>query len=433
MRLRCPRRNRHAGEAAILDLTTIHHLLIALGIGLIIGAERERRKTARSTPSAAGLRTFTIGALLGAVAMLLGGAVMLGLAAGAVAALAVASYWLIHDVKDPGITTEVSLVGTVLLGGLAMVQPALASSIGVVIAIILAARTPLHRFVGEVITQSEPSDVLILGGATLVILPLLPDRNIGPWQALNPHSIWLVVILILGINAVGHGATRWLGARLGVPLLGLVSGFVSSSATIAAMGSWVRGTPACLKAGVAAALLSSVATFVQLGAVIEMTDHRTFLATMVPLGAAGAMGLVTGGFYTLRAWRQPSAEAPRMSQSFSVLLALGFAGVLSAMLIAVAALRVWFGELGLLSAAAVAGVMDVHAAAIAIAAQVADGRISANQAVVPTLVACTTSTAAKILFATTAGTRPFGMRVIPGLVLIVGAAWAGGWFVSALG
>ena len=122
-----------------------------------------------------------------------------------------------------------------------------------------------------------------------------------------------------------------------------------------------------------------------------------------------------------------------MSQSFSVLLALGFAGVLSAMLIAVAALRVWFGELGLLSAAAVAGVMDVHAAAIAIAAQVADGRISANQAVVPTLVACTTSTAAKILFATTAGTRPFGMRVIPGLVLIVGAAWAGGWFVSALG
>ena len=98
---------------------------------------------------------------------------------------------------------------------------------------------------------------------------------------------------------------------------------------------------------------------------------------------------------------------------------------------ALARARVVFGSAA--AGAAVAGVMDVHAAAIAIAAQVADGRISANQAVVPTLVACTTSTAAKILFATTAGTRPFGMRVIPGLVLIVGAAWAGGWFVSALG
>ena len=417
----------------MLDLTIIHHLLIALGIGLVIGAERERRKAARSKPSAAGLRTFTIAALVGAVAMLLGGTAMLALAVGAVAVLAVVSYWRIHDVEDPGITTEVSLVGTALLGGLAMIQPALASSTGVVIAIILAARIPLHRLVDEVITQKELSDILILGGATLVILPLLPDRNMGPWQALNPHAIWLLVILILGINAVGHGLTRWLGARLGVPLLGLVSGFVSSSATIGAMGSWVRATPACLKAGVAAALLSSVATYVQLGAVIDLTDHGTFVAMMIPLGAAVVMALMAGGFYTLRAWAQPSTHVPEMSQSFSVMLALGFAGVLSAMLIATAAMRAWFGEPGMISAAAIAGVMDVHAAAIAIASQVAEGRISSNQAVLPLLVACSTSTAAKLLFAATTGTRAFAARVIPGLVVIVVAAWSGAWFVGALG
>ena len=121
-----------------------------------------------------------------------------------------------------------------------------------------------------------------------------------------------------------------------------------------------------------------------------------------------------------------------MSQSFSVMLALGFAAMLSAMLVTVAALRAWFGEPGIISAAAVAGVMDVHAAAIAIAAQVADGRISAAQAVLPTLVACSTSTAAKILFAATAGTRQFSARVIPGLLLIIAAAWAGAWLVKAL-
>ena len=78
-------------------------------------------------------------------------------------------------------------------------------------------------------------------------------------------------------------------------------------------------------------------------------------------------------------------------------------------------------------------VMDVHAAAIAIASQVAEGRISSNQAVLPLLVACSTSTAAKLLFAATTGTRAFAARVIPGLVVIVVAAWSGAWFVGALG
>ena len=162
-----------SGSHPLPDLTIIHHLLIALGIGLVIGAEREQRKASRVVPSAAGLRTFTIAALVGAVAMLLGGAGMLGLAVSAVAALAAVSYWLVHDVEDPGITTEVSLVGTVLLGGLAMAQPALASSIGVVIAIILAARTPLHRLVDEVITEKELSATLthVLRAAAAALAP----------------------------------------------------------------------------------------------------------------------------------------------------------------------------------------------------------------------------------------------------------------------
>ena len=412
------------------DLTIIHDLLIALGIGLVIGADRERRKALRPTPSAAGLRSFAIAALVGAMATLLGGPAMLGLAVACVALLAVTSYWLVHDLTDPGITTEVALVATVLLGGLAMTMPELAGGLGVVIAIILAARTPLHRFVGEIVTQNEVSDALILAGATLVILPLLPDRAMGPFQAWNPHAVWQVVIVILAINAAGQIATRWLGARMGVPLLGLASGFVSSSATIGAMGGWVRTVPASLQAGVAAALLSGVATYVQMAAVIEMTDHRAFLATLVPVCVAGGMALITGSYFTLRAWRLPLVEVPQMSRTFTIMLALGFAAMLSAALVVVAALRVWFGEPGLISAAAIAGVMDVHAAAIAVASQVADGRITAAQAVVPILVACSTSTLAKVVFATAAGTRPFGKRAVAGLLSIITAAWLGGLLVG---
>ncbi|MFX8079095.1 DUF4010 domain-containing protein, partial [Acinetobacter baumannii] len=84
---------------------------------------------------------------------------------------------------------------------------------------------------------------------TLIVLPMLPDRQLGPFNALNLHSIWMVVVMILGINALGELATRLLGARLGVPALGLISGLVSSSATIGAMGAWVRANPASVAAG----------------------------------------------------------------------------------------------------------------------------------------------------------------------------------------
>ena len=406
------------------------HPLIALGIGLLIGAERERRKLTRAAPTAAGLRSFTLASLLGAVAIALGGLAMLAAAAACMTALAVISYWRTREDGDPGITTEIALITTVLLGGLSASRPGLAGSIAVIVTIVLAARMPLHRFVGEIITGEELSDLLIIAGATMVVLPLLPDRAMGPFLALNPHTIWLVVILVLGINAAGHFATRLLGMRLGVPLLGLCSGFISSSATIGAMGAWVRTSPASLLAGVAAAVLSTVATFVQLCLVVKMTDASSFAATAAPLAAAGAMALVAGSLFTIKAWRKSPEVPPQVSRSFSLMMALAFAAMLAAMLVAAAALRSWFGTSGLLAAAAIGGVLDVHAAAISVAAQVADGSLSAAQSVAPILVACTTSTIAKMFFALTAGPRLFGHRVALAQLAIITAAWLTAWIAG---
>ncbi|HEY6869511.1 MAG TPA: DUF4010 domain-containing protein, partial [Novosphingobium sp.] len=276
----------------------LHHLLIALGVGLLVGAERERRKALRPVPASAGLRTFTVAALLGAAAMAAGGVPLLGVALLCATLFAGAGYLRARDDSDPGITTEFALVLTVLLGGLAGDQPGLAAGAAVVLTAVLAARQPLHRFVGQVLSENEVADLLILAGATLVILPLLPDRTMGPFQAINPHALWLVAILILAINAAGQVAIRWLGAKAGVPLLGLASGFVSSSATIAAMGARVRGAPEMVLAGAAAAVLSTVATFVQLAAVIGATDLATLRAVAAPLGAAVAVALLVGGALT---------------------------------------------------------------------------------------------------------------------------------------
>lgn len=406
------------------DIALMHHLLIALGIGLLIGAERERRKAQR--PASAGLRSFTIASLMGCASALTPWNWMSGVILACITALALFSNWQRRASGDPGITTEISLITTTLLGALSVGAPALAGAEAVLITIILAARDPLHRFVGQMVTADEVADVLLISGATLIVLPMLPDRPMGPFAALNPHAIWLVVIMILGINAVGQLATRLLGARLGVPMLGLVSGFISSSATIGAMGAWVRVNPASLSAGVAAAVLSTVANYVQMAVVIAVTDRSAFVATAAPVGAAALAAALSGGWFMMVAWRETSAEPPKFSRSFNVMIALMFAAMLAGMLILVAAMRAWFGAVGIAAAAAIGGVLDVHAAVISIATQVNERTITSTQAIVPVLIACTTSSIAKMLFSATAGTRAFAARVIPAQTGIIAASWIAG-------
>jgi len=185
---------------------------IALGIGLLIGAERERRKGIGPTRSAMGIRTFSTTSLLGAVSLTLGGSTLLAVMALAVAGLTAMAFRLSHE-QDPGLTTEVALLLTLLLGGLAMRQPALASGLAVILTILLTARIFLHRFVSTILSETELNDALILAAAALVLLPLAPDQYMGPFNALNPRTIWKIVILIMSISATGYISLRVMGPR----------------------------------------------------------------------------------------------------------------------------------------------------------------------------------------------------------------------------
>ena len=221
---------------------------VALGIGLLIGLERERSKGEGPTRRPAGIRTFALGALLGAIATHLGGVPLLAVATTALMVLTALSYFRGHD-EDPGLTTEIGLITTPLLGGIAMSDTLLASGLGVALAVVFAAKTPLHGFVRRTLTAAEVTDGLVFAVATLLIWPQLPDRYLGPLQSLNPHSIWLLVILVLALGASGHVATRVLGARFGLPIAGLASGFVSSTATIGTMaGRAPAPRPPCARA-----------------------------------------------------------------------------------------------------------------------------------------------------------------------------------------
>nr|WP_300302837.1 DUF4010 domain-containing protein [Ferrovibrio sp.] len=400
-----------------------------MGIGLLIGAERERRKGDGPARAAAGIRTFSIAALAGATALTAGGALLLTITTAGTALLAAFAYHRESGGetgdRDPGLTSEIALVLTVLLGGLCMQQPGLAAAIGVTVAVLLAARTPMHVFVRQVLTTEEVRDGLIFAGATLVILPLLPDRAMGPFEAFNPAKIWILVILVMAIGGIGHIAVRALGARYGLPLAGFAGGFVSSTATIGAMGSRATKKPGDRTAAVAAAVLSTIATVLQMALVLAATSLPVLYSLALPLGLAGLAAIGYGAIFTLSALRQDGAHETEPGRAFSLRGALIFAALLTAILFAAAALQHFHGAAGVLAAAALAGFADTHSAAISVAALTQDERLEVAAAAVPILAAFTTNTLSKAVFAWSTGGSGFALRVIPGLLLVAAAAWAG--------
>lgn len=397
---------------------------VALGIGLLIGAERERRKGGDGD-AVAGIRTFAVAALLGAVGASFGTATLL-LALAAVAALLAIAY--ARDAgSDRGLTTEVSLLLCLLLGAMAIRQPPLAAALAVALTILLAAREPMHHFVRGVLTAEELNNLLVLAAATLLVLPLVPDRPLGPFDAINPRAVWLIVILIMSIGAAAHALLRLLGSRVGLPLAGLLSGFVSSVATIGVMGTQAREQPARRRSAIAAAVLSTVATFVQMAAVLAVTDLATLRALTVPLVCGGLTAAAYGALWTWRGLRLSTPDPVQGSVVFSVRASLWLGLMIAVVLLVSAAMRVWLGDHGLAIATGIAGFADTHAPAVSVAALAAAGRVEPAATALPILMALSSNSLSKAVIARANGDRDFARPVLLGLAIVLAATWLGWW------
>jgi len=241
-----------------------------------------------------------------------------------------------------------------------------------------------------------------------------------------------VVILVMAVSALGYIAVRTVGVRFGLPLAGLASGFISSSATIATMGARAKSDQALLSPAVAGAVLSSVATVVQLAILIAVTSMETLQAFWLPLVLSGMVAALYGGGFTLWALEHTAEKREPAGSAFSLVTALTFAAILAVVLFAAAAAQHWFGETGVVVAGAVVGFADTHSAAISIASLVTEKKIEASLAIIPILAAFTTNTVTKMVFAVTAGGRAFALYVIPGLILMAVAAWAGAFIAGPL-
>ena len=401
------------------------NLVVALGIGLLIGAERERNKGSGPDRSPAGIRTFAIAAMLGGVSTMLYEWLLFVVVLGVIVFTATSYYS--RSSQDPGLTTEIALVLTVILGSLAMSDMALAAALGVMLAILLAAKAPIHGFVKHVITQAELHDLLILAAATLIILPIVPNQFIGPFAAINLRYLWLIVIFVMLIGAISHIALRVLGGRIGLPIVGLISGFISSVATIGSMGARAKTTHELTSAAAAGALLSCLSTILQLALLLIAIHPATLKPLMWPLLFGAVSIALYGGGITLHSYRNPIAATPTATNAFSLLSAFKFACVIAVVLIAAAGLKVWFGQAGLIAASAMAGLVDVHAAAISVTTLTLTDAISTEQAVIPILVALTVNSVSKAIMAVVSSTRLFASYIIAGLVIQMTAVWLAWW------
>jgi uncharacterized membrane protein (DUF4010 family) len=408
--------------------STLIGICVALGIGLLIGAERERRKGNSPERSAAGIRTFAVASLMGAVGLMLGGTELLALAVLAVGAGTMIAYQK-SLAQDPGLTTEFALVLTCMLGGLAMRNGLLAAGVGVALALILAARSRMHHFVSTVLTEQELHDVLMFAAIGLIAMPLAPDRFMGPFNALNPRALTTLVVAVMSASAAGYIGVRLLGPKYGLPLAGFASGFVSSTATIHAMGRRASQDPTLMAPAVAGAVLSSIATIIQMSLVIALVQPALLLAMVWPMALGGGAALLYGLIFLFRSVKDARPyQAMEAGRAFDLKTSVGFSVLLGVVMTASAGLNAWLGDAGILMGAAVSGFADAHATAASTASLMAAGKIQASQAIVPILLGLTTNTLTKAVVAFQAGGTVYASKIVPGLVLMVSATWLGFWW-----
>lgn len=414
----------HARGAVMSQTLGLAGAAAALGIGMLVGLERERHKGEGEHRDFAGLRTYSITALLGYVTQQVGGALLLGLIALCLALLVSTAYWK-SQAKDPGITSEVALFTVLVLGALCGAAPELATAIGVVMAGLLVYRQKLHEFARSQLSDAEMRDGLLLLVVALVVLPLAPDRFIGPYAAINPRTICTLTVLLMAVGALGHVAVRALGPRYGYAVGAIASGFASSTVTIAAMGHIAAREPQQLRTLAAAAVFSNLATVAQV-ALILGTVEPALLAQMAWPLLAGFVAIAAFGIcLMLRTPTSAASEAIKVGGAFDLKLALIMVLMMTGITFVSSAMLYYFGEWGVMVTATLSGFADAHASTASIAALTASGQLAVQAAPIPVLLAVSCNSLSKCLVAWVSDGRRFAGYVIGGQALLTAATWLG--------
>ncbi|MGY6661022.1 MAG: MgtC/SapB family protein [Glycocaulis sp.] len=387
-------------------------LAVALGIGLLAGLERGwKLRNEADRGRAAGFRTFAIAGLSGGVAAALAGSLG-GLVFAAVfigfAAVFGAFHWMeARADKDVSATSAIAGLATFALGGLAVAGDLrAAAAAAVAMTVLLALRDPLHRWVAS-LRWEEIRAVLVLLAMTCLLLPVLPDRAIDPWGAVNPFEIWLLAILIAAISFGGYVAIRLFGERTGLVLTALAGGLASSTATTLSLARLARSRPAASRIAGAGILLAGVVMVIRVGLVATILNPSLALWLLMPL-AAGGLAMAAVGGVVLVLSRDGAGADVTVNNPLDAVAAIRMAALIAVISLAAVLAREYSGAAAAFAVAALSGLADVDAVTLAMA-RIDAAVMAPRTAAAAILVAVAVNTVVKTVISNVIAGRTAGL------------------------
>ncbi len=397
----------------------------ALGIGLLIGMERERRPD-----SAAGLRTFSLVAMQGCLFALLAERMnepwLLAIGLLVTTAVMVASNFSSEqEEKYRGFTSEAAIVVTYGLGAAVWLGYAtLAVMLAIATTALLYFKTELKQF-SDNLTTKDINSMLQFAVLSLVILPILPSDDFGPYGAFNPRQIWWMVVLISGLALAGYIALRIIGARHGAALLGIFGGLASSTATTMMFSRHASQHKDLVGLSSMIILIANVMVMLRLGVIASVVAP----SLIGPVALVFLCGIVPGVSMAFYSWKTldkgGTLPLPEVKNPTELTTALSFGLLYAGVLLAAAWLQDIAGESGLYIVALVSGLTDADASVLSTLRIFNLDKVAAGEAVIGITLALIANLIFKIGLVLSIGGRPLARHALPGL-LAIGAGMIGG-------
>ncbi len=361
------------------ELAALPHFLTSLAIGLLIGLERER-----SPGSRAGLRTFALVAMFGTLAamlsekttpwLLLGGLLVVGM-------MTIAAYFRAKDdTLDPGTTTVIAVLICYGLGATIWYDlTTLAIMLAIITTILLYFKTELHG-ISEKLSRRDSISVLQFAVLSFIILPVLPDQNMGPYEAINPHQIWLMVVLISGVSLAGYVALKLIGQHHGA-VLGLFGGLVSSTATTLVYARRSVENQSFVSLAVVVILIANLTVLIRLSIVSAVASPAILPQLLPVLGSGFLIGCTVTAYWWYRLNQQDGLPLPEIKNPTEITVAAAFGFIYGSVLLLSSWLSDIAGSTGLYTVALVSGLTDVDAITLSSLRLFELGKLNASEAV----------------------------------------------------
>lgn len=352
-----------------LDPQDALEALITVGIGLLMGLEREYAKKKNRTEEEifAGIRTFPLISLTGFLLMFLGderSAWIPALGTFGFMLFVIASYWTSYHEKRSGGTSQMAMIIAFLLGGMVQVgHMGMAILSGIVVTGLLALKFQLHTAIGR-IDQKDIFALLQFVVLSVLVYPLLPDQAYGPYEVLNPRDIWRIVIIILGVDFFGYLLAKFIGSKKGTLITGILGGFASSTAVAWSFSRKSRKDEVNVDAYAGGIVLASSIMFPRVLIWMYLWNQELLRELFLPVVVIGAIGVGAGIIIVKRGGREQEGSVPQPRNPLNIKSAVSFGVLYSGILLLVAFSQENFGDKGIYLASSISGLTDVDAITI---------------------------------------------------------------------